>query len=82
MLFRAETLDAPDDRRAGQAAIPQQVDDRLVERAALVLVALADVDAHEGALADHMPSRTAMSPRAASRPSRVAASDSRRLAPI
>jgi PAS domain S-box-containing protein len=47
---RAESHDRTEDGCAGVVAVPQQLDDRLVERLAVILVALADVNAHQGAL--------------------------------
>ena len=43
----AEALDAADDGRAGQLPLAQERDDRLVERLAIVVVRLADVDPDE-----------------------------------
>ena len=49
--FGAETLDPAKDGGTGDPALPQEPDDRLVERLTVPLVALADVDPDEEALA-------------------------------
>src|SRR5579862_690123 len=47
----AESHDAAERGGAGILMAPQQLNDRLVERLAFVLIALTDMDAHEDALA-------------------------------
>ena len=43
----AEALDAAQDGGPGESALAQQLDDGLVEGTAVVMVGLADVDAHQ-----------------------------------
>ena len=69
----AEALDPAEDRRAGQAALAQERDDRLVERLAVAVVRFADVDPdeqgrpvdarHQSARPSVSPAETATSPR-------------------
>lgn len=72
MLLRPEALDTPDNRRAGDAALAEELDDRVIERPAVPLVRLADVDPgeqaraldlHPTALPNARPTTTATSPR-------------------
>ncbi len=48
---RAEPDDAAQDGGAGKMALPQEVNDRLVQGSAPEFVPLANVDAHQRALA-------------------------------
>src|ERR1043166_6255270 len=79
-----EAQDGAAYRRSGVVPLPEEAHDRLVERLALPLVALPDVNPHEDTLSDQavhvasdqMRSRTARSSLAATRPSSAAPTES------
>ncbi len=71
VLLRAEALDAAQHSRTGEPALTQPFDDRLVERLAVPMVALAEIEAdqqassvelHQIALPRETPATTATTP--------------------
>src|ERR1043165_3609712 len=83
VLLRAKALHAAQHGRAGELPFAQQLEDRLIERLAVPLVALAQVDAHqqtgsfelhEIALPSARPPTTAIKPSATEPPRFKAAS--------